>query len=63
MIDWSIFSDKLRYVDSSINEMPKLIIRPLAENKHSRLFNALEIQGNQIPEMIFEENKLKRNIF
>ena len=34
MINWSIFSDKLRYVDSSINEMPKLIIRPLEENKH-----------------------------
>ena len=25
MISWSIFSDKLRYIDSSINEMPKLI--------------------------------------
>ena len=34
MINWSIFSDKLRYVDSSINETPKLIIRPLEENKH-----------------------------
>ena len=34
MINWSIFSDKLRYVDSSINEKPKLIIRPLEENKH-----------------------------
>ena len=34
MINWSIFSDKLRYVDSSINEMQKLIIRPLEENKH-----------------------------
>ena len=34
MINWSIFSDKLRYVDSSINEMPNLIIRPLEENKH-----------------------------
>ena len=34
MINWSIFSDKLRYVDSSINETPKLTIRPLEENKH-----------------------------
>ena len=34
MINWSIFSDKFRYVDSSINETPKLIIRPLEENKH-----------------------------
>ena len=33
MINWSIFSDKLRYVDSSINESLKLTIRPLEENK------------------------------
>ena len=37
MINWSILSDKLRYVASSINEMPKLIIRPLEENKHRQL--------------------------
>ena len=35
MINWSIFSDKLRYIDSSINEMSKLIIRPLEENKNN----------------------------
>ena len=34
MINWSIFSDKLRHVDSSINETPKLTIRTLEENKH-----------------------------
>ena len=34
MIKWSIFSDKLRYIDSSINDTPKLTIRPLEENKH-----------------------------
>ena len=34
MINWSIFSDKLRYVDSSMNETPKLSRRPLEENKH-----------------------------
>ena len=33
MINWSIFSEKIRYVDSSINETPKLTIRPLEENK------------------------------
>ena len=63
MINWSIFSDKLRYVDSSINEMSKLIIRPLEENKHRQLFNALEMHENQIPEMIFEENKVKEIYF
>ena len=34
MINWSIFIDKIRYVDSSMNETPKLTIRPLEENKH-----------------------------
>ena len=34
MINWSIFSDKLRYVDSSINDTSRLTIRPLEENKH-----------------------------
>ena len=63
MINWSIFSDKLRYVDSSINDAPKLTIRPLEENKHRRLFNTLEIQKDQIPEMIFEENKVKETYF
>ena len=63
MINWSIFSDKIRYVDSSMNETPKLTIRPLEEKKHRRLFNALEIQEDQIPEMIFEENKVKEAYF
>ena len=34
MINWSIFSDKLRYVDSGMNETPKLTIRSLEEKKH-----------------------------
>ena len=63
MINWSIFSDKLRYVDSSINDTSKLTIRPLEENKHRRLFNTLEIQENQVPEMIFQENKVKETYF
>ena len=63
MINWSILSDKLRHVDSSINETPKLTRRPLEENKHRQLFNALEIQEDQIPEMILEENKVKETYF
>ena len=63
MINWSIFSDKLRYVNSSMNETPKLTIRPLQENKHRQLLNAFEIQEDQIPKMIFEENKVKEAYF
>ena len=63
MINWSIFSDKIRYVDTSMNGTPKLIIRPLEEKKKRRLFNALEMQECKIPEMIFEENRLKETYF
>ena len=63
MINWSIFSDKIRYVDSSTNVTPNLIIRPLEEKKQRRLFSTLEIQEDQIPEMIFEENKVKEAYF
>ena len=63
MINWSIFSDKIRYVDSCMNVTPKLTIRPLEEKKHRRLFSTLEIQEDQIPDMIFEENKVKEAYF
>ena len=63
MINWSIFSDKIRYVESCMNVTPNLTIRPLEEKKHRRLFSTLEIQEDQIPEMIFEENKVKEAYF
>ena len=33
MINWSIFSDKIRYVDSSMNETPKLTISHTKQTK------------------------------
>ena len=63
MINWSIFSGKVRYVDTSMNKTLKLTIRPLVEKKHRRLFNALELQECQKLEMIFEETKVKKSIF
>ena len=63
MINWSLLSDKIRYIDSCMNVTPKLTIRPLEEKKHRRLFSTLEIQEDQIPEMIFEENKVKEAYF
>ena len=63
MINWSIFSKRIRYIDSYINVTPRLTIRPLGEKIHRRLFSTLEIQEDQIPEMIFEENKVKEAYF
>ena len=63
MINWSIFNDKIRYIDSCINVTPNVTIRPLEEKKHRGLFSTLEIQEDQIPEMIFDENKVKEAYF
>ena len=63
MINWSIFSYKIRYVDSCMNVTPRLTIRPLEKKKHRRLFRTLEIKEDQIPDMIFEENKVKEAYF
>ena len=63
MINWSIFSDKIRYIESCMNETPRLTTRPLEVKKHRRLCSSLEIQEDQIPEMIFEENKAKEAYF
>ena len=63
MINWSIFNNKIRYVDSCMNVTPNLNLRPLEEKKHRRLFSTLEIKEDQIPEMIFEENKVKEAYF
>ena len=52
-------SDKIRYIDSCTNVTPNLTIRLLEEKKYRRLFSTLEIQEYQIPEMIFQENKVK----
>ena len=41
MMNWSVFSDKIRYVDSCMNMMPRLTIRPLEEKKHRKLFSTL----------------------
>ena len=53
MINWSIFSDKIRYVDACMSVMPRLMIRPLEEKKHRKLFSSLEVK-DQIPDIIFD---------
>ena len=63
MINWSVFSNKIRYIDSCMNETPRLAIRPLEEKKHRRLFSTLEIKEDEIPNMIFEENEVKEAYF
>ena len=63
MINWSIFRYKIRYVDSCVNITPSLTIRPLEEKKHKKLFNTLEVKEDQIPNIIFDEDRIKEPYF
>ena len=63
MINWSIFSDKIRYVDYCMNMTPRLTIRPLEEKKHRKLFSTLEVKEDQIPDIIFDEDRIKEIYF
>ena len=63
MVKWSIFSDKIRYVDSCINMMPRLTIKSLEEKKHRKLFSSLEVKEEQIPNIIFDEDRIRETYF
>ena len=63
MINWSIFSDKIRYVDSYMNMMPRLTIRSLEEKKHRKLFSTLEVKEDQIPDITFDEDRIRETYF
>ena len=63
MINWSNFSDKIRYVDSRMNLTPRLTIRSLEEKKHRKLFSSLEVKEHQIPNIIFDEDRIRETYF
>ena len=59
MINWSIFSDKITYVNSCANMNPSLTIRPLEDKKHKRLYSNLEADEELIPDIIFDEDRIR----
>ena len=59
MINWSIFSDKIKYVNSCVNMSPSLTIRPLEDKKHKRLYSNLKADEDLIPDIIFDENRIR----
>ena len=59
MINWSIFSDKIKYVNSYVSMTPGLTIRPLEDRKHKRLYSSLEMNEDLIPDIIFDENRIR----
>ena len=59
MINWSIFSDKIKYVNSYVSMNPSLTIRLLEDRKHKRLYGSLEMNEDLIPDMIFDEDRIR----
>ena len=59
MINWSVFSDKIKYVNSCVNMSPSLTIRPLEDKKHKRLYSNLKADEDLIPDIIFDEDRIR----
>ena len=62
MVNWSIFSDLINYVDGSScsDAIPSLMVRPLDDRKHKRLYNSLKIDEVLTADITFEEERVKR---
>ena len=61
IINWSILSDLIKYVDGSScsNTIPSLTVRPLDYRKHKRLYNNLKTDENLTSDMVFQGDKVK----
>ena len=61
MINWSIFSDLIKYVDghSCSDVTPSLMVRPLDDRKHKGLYNGLKIDEDLTVDIIFEEDRVR----
>ena len=46
-----------------MNITPILTVKPLEEKKHRKLFTTLEVKEDQIPNIIFDENRIKETYF
>ena len=59
MINWSIFSDKIKYVNSYVSMNPSLTIRPLEDRKYKRSYSSSETNEDLVPDMIFDEDRIR----
>ena len=61
MINWSILSDLIEYIDgSSCSDMnPSLIVKPLDYRQHKRLYNSLKTDKDLTSDAIFEGDKVR----
>ena len=65
MINWSILSDLIKYIDgSSCSDMtPSLTVKPLDYRKHKRLYNSLRNDTDLTSNVIFEGYKVQDGYF
>ena len=65
MVNWSIFSGLIKYVDgSSCSDVtPSLMVRPLDDRKHKRLYNSLKIDEDLTADIIFEGDRIRDGYF
>ena len=61
MINWSILSDLIKYVDgnSCSDTIPSLTMRPLDYIKHKRLYNCLKTDEDLTSDIVFEGDRVK----
>ena len=59
MINLSIFSGEIKYVNSYVSMNPSLTIRPLEDRKHKRLYGSLETNEDLTPDMISDEDRIR----
>ena len=57
MINWSIFSDKIKYLNSCVKMSPCLTI--LEDKKYKRLYSSLKADEDLIPDIIFDEDRIR----
>ena len=59
MINWSILSDLIKYVDGSScsDIIPSLTVRPLGYRKHKRLYNSLKTDTDLTSNVTFDGDK------
>ena len=63
MIDWSILSDLIKYIDGSLDMAPSLTVKPLDYRQHKRLYHSLKTDKDLTVDIEFEGDTLKEEYF
>ena len=63
ILDWSILSDVIKYIDRNLDMAPSLTVKPLDYRQHERSYHSLKIGKGLTVEIGFEGDKLKGEYF